>query len=115
MNQVFLHQPFGDPQGLGELMARHRAVSQEVNNALAHGPFRRQHGAMVSTRVEKIQIAVPGFMGNHLKLSELTESSWLHSSVLSVKMPPRIDRQITINQVGWTIVFPNRKIQPSVR
>lgn len=102
MSQVFLHLPFGYSQSMGELMRSHRAVSQEVNNALAHGPLRRQHDAMVSTRVGKSQIALPGSRGNRLKLSELMESSWLHRSVHSVKMPPRIDYQIMINPVGRT-------------
>ncbi len=44
MSQVFLHLSFGDAQGAGELMARHRTVGQKINDVLTHGPLSRQHG-----------------------------------------------------------------------
>ncbi|OYT17972.1 MAG: hypothetical protein CCU26_19175 [Nitrospira sp. UW-LDO-01] len=102
MREVFLYQPLGDAQGTGELMARHRSASQEFNDALPCGLFGRRHGDMVGTHAKKSQSALSGFMGNHLKLSELMGSHWLHSSVHSVRMHPRIDCHITINQVGRT-------------
>ncbi len=44
MSQVFLYLPFRDTQGVGELMRRHRNVTQQINDALARGSFGRQHG-----------------------------------------------------------------------
>lgn len=57
---------------------------------------------MVSTRVSESQSVSPGFFRNHLKLSKLMKSNWLHSSVHSGRMRPHTDCHITINQVGRT-------------
>ncbi len=67
---------------------------------------------MVSTRAEKIQIGVPGFMENPLKLWELMGLSRLHTGVLSVKMHPRIGCHITINQVGRMSPSYSRMVSP---
>jgi hypothetical protein len=69
-------------------------------------------GIMVGTRDRKIQRAIPGFLGNRLKLWALMESFRLQSNIHSVRMRPRIGCHITINQVGRMSPSYSRMVSP---
>jgi hypothetical protein len=67
---------------------------------------------MVGTHNGKSQRAIPGVLGNHLKLWALMDSYRLHSNLHSVRMRPRIDCHITINQVGRMSPSYSRMVSP---
>jgi len=56
MSQVLLHLPFRNTEHPSQLIGRHPAVRQKIDDALTRRPFEWQHARMVRTESKKSQM-----------------------------------------------------------
>jgi hypothetical protein len=97
MSQVLLHLPFRNTEHPSQLIGGHPSIGQEINHALTQGPFRKQHGNMVSTQLRKSQITGACSFRNHMKCEVLNGCT--AASILSESNPASFITS-PINQVG---------------